>query len=229
MTASEELRALAAQFFKRLEESGEEFVFAPRAEIVAHERCREFMDVRGRKALEAARAHTPELEKVSVRLPTAVFSQGELNIFLGKKTLTLFPSPGHSADHISVLIKEDRILFAGDSVMPLPYIVDGDIDDMENTLRQIPRMGLETVVQGHGDIILRGEIDDTVRSHLKYLNCIRKKVKDARRKGKREALREVDITECGKNRIALNGLVTQLHTSNLLALYDRMGDDALDR
>ena len=34
MTAKEELRALAAQFFKRLEESGEEFVFAPRTVIM---------------------------------------------------------------------------------------------------------------------------------------------------------------------------------------------------
>ena len=36
------------------------------------------------------------------------------------------------------------------------------------------------------------------------------------------AVREIDIESCGKSRIPLNGLVTQLHTANLLALYDRL-------
>lgn len=45
MTAKEELRALAAQFFKRLEESGEEFIFAPRTEIIT-------ADPAGQSALE---------------------------------------------------------------------------------------------------------------------------------------------------------------------------------
>jgi len=194
-------------------------------EIVANELCRELMDTRGRRGLELARAQTPELARASLVLPTMTFAQGSLNLYLGKKTLHLFPSPGHSFDHISVLVKEDRILFAGDSMMPVPHIVDGNIDEMEATLREIPRMGLENVVQGHGEIVLRGEIDDTVKSHLRYLACIRRKVKVAVRKRDRAGLLKVDITDCGKSRIPLNGMVAELHTRNLLALYDRSANE----
>jgi hypothetical protein len=38
-------------------------------------------------------------------------------------------------------------------------------------------------------------------------------------------LREYDIESCGKTRIALNGLVQQLHAANLIATYDRLSTD----
>ena len=98
-----------------------------------------------------------------------------MDLHLGKKTLTLIHSPGHSPDSISVLVNEDRILFAGDMVMPLPYFVDGNIDDMTRSLQVIPSMGLENIVQGHGEVILRGEIDEAIRSSLRYLDNVRKK------------------------------------------------------
>lgn len=43
--------------------------------------------------------------------------------------------------------------------MSLPYIVDGDADDMLASIKKIGKMGLENIIQGHGDIILRGEIE----------------------------------------------------------------------
>ena len=79
--------------------------------------------------------------------------------------------PGHSADNLAVLVEEDRVLFAGDAAMPLPYIVDGDIDDLTTSLKKISKMGLENVVQGHGDIVLRGEIDNFIKENLLYLSC----------------------------------------------------------
>ena len=59
-------------------------------------------------------------------LPQVTFHEGELNLRVGKKTLTLFSLPGHSPDNLSILVEEDRVLFAGDAAMPLPYIVDGE-------------------------------------------------------------------------------------------------------
>ena len=65
-----------------------------------------------------------------------------------------------------------------------------------------------------------------MRSNLKYLDCIRRKVEQAVKRGRpRDTVREIDIESCGKSRIPLNGLVTQLHTANLLALYDRLKAD----
>ena len=192
------------------------------AEVVAHHKCRELLDTIGRKGLKEAKADNAALEKVEVVLPDLVFSHGQLELHLGKKTLTLNHSPGHSPDSITVLVKEDRILFAGDTMMPLPYFVDGDIDDIYRSLQAIPPMGLENIVQGHGEVILRGEIDDAVRSNLRYLDNIRRKIERhmSKKKSREEAL-EIDIESCGKSRIPLSGLVAKLHQRNILALFDQ--------
>ena len=74
--------------------------------------------------------------------------------------MTIFPTPGASADGVSVFVKEDRVLFAGDAFLPLPNIVEGDLDQLIETIGQMSKMGLENIVQGHGDVILRGEIEN---------------------------------------------------------------------
>jgi glyoxylase-like metal-dependent hydrolase (beta-lactamase superfamily II) len=200
----------------------------PNAQIIGHRLCREKLDTVGRAGLARARAQSPELAAVEIVLPNILLTHGSLVLHLGKKTLQIMHTPGASPDSISVLLREDRILFAGDMMMPLPVITDGDIDDLIRSLQAIPPLGLENVVPGHGDVVLRGEIDDAVRSNLKYLETLRKKVEALVKKGRpREAAREIDIESCGKSRIPLNGLVVQLHTANCLALYDRlkmMGD-----
>jgi len=195
----------------------------PHAQIISHQLCREKLDTVGRAGLARARAQSPELSAVEIVLPTVLLADGSLTLHLGKKTLQLLHTPGATPDSLSVLLREDRILFAGDMMMPLPIIADGDIDDLIRSLQAIPPLGLENVVPGHGDVVLRGEIDDAVRSNLKYLETLRKKVEALVKKGRpREAAREISIESCGKSRIPLNGLVVQLHTANCLALYDRL-------
>ena len=196
--------------------------FFPHARVIGHKLCRELLDTVGRRGLERAQAEAAGLADIRIVLPTILMEDSPIYLHIGKKTLQLFHTPGHTPDSISILFKEDRILFAGDMMMPLPYIVDGDPDDMVHSLQSLPAMGLENVVQGHGEVILRGEIDEAVKSGVKYLDLARKKVDQAIRKKKsRESLREIGIESCGKARIPLSGLVTKLHTANLLALYDR--------
>jgi glyoxylase-like metal-dependent hydrolase (beta-lactamase superfamily II) len=195
----------------------------PQAQIIGHRLCREKLDTVGRTGLAKARTQSADLASVEIALPTLLLSDSSLTLHLGKKTLQLLHTPGASPDSISVLLREDRILFAGDMMMPLPIIADGDVDELTRSLQSIPPLGLENVVQGHGDVVLRGEIDDAVRSNLKYLEALRKKVETLVKKGRsREAAREIDIESCGKSRIPLNGLVIQLHTANCLALYDKL-------
>jgi cyclase len=199
------------------------------AEVVAHRKCRDLLDSLGRKALREVRVDNPSLDKVEVVLPDLVFSKGQMELHLGKKTLTLTHSPGHSPDSITVLVKEDRILFAGDTMMPLPYFVDGNIDDLYRSIQVIPPLGLENIVQGHGEVILRGEIDDAVRSNLRYLDNIRRKVERlvGKHKGRDEAT-DIDIESCGKSRIPLSGLVSRLHQGNMASLYDQISGSKVE-
>lgn len=197
--------------------------FFPGATIIAHAVCREMLIERGVPSLEAAQKQNPALRQVKIVLPQITFSDGELTLRVGKKNLIISPALGHSRDGIAVLVEEDRILFAGDAFMPLPYIVDGNIDDVMASIKKIGRMGLENIVQGHGDIILRGEIDAAVKENLSYLAAVKKAVRAiARRKNAIELLDEITIEECGKSRVYLGGLAQTLHQRNLRALLQQM-------
>jgi len=87
-------------------------------------------------------------------------------------------------------------------------------------------MGLDNIIQGHGDIILRGEIDAAVRENLNYLNNIKKFVKTAsKRKNAAELIEEITIEDCGKSRVYLGGLAETLHRRNLRSLLTQYSDD----
>ena len=197
--------------------------FFPGATIIAHPLCRQLLDTVGRHSLDEARRNNISLRNVKIVLPQITFNQGEVNLRVGKKTMTSFLLPGHCKDNIGILVEEDRVLFAGDTAMPLPYIVDGDIDDMVTSLKKLGRMGLENIVQGHGDIVLRGEIDNFLKENLAYLSNLRKVVRKAnRRKYPLDVLEEATIESCGKSRVLIGGLASELHKRNLRALYRQM-------
>ncbi len=197
--------------------------FFPGALVISSALCRELLATKGVIALEKAKDQTQNqglFRQTNIVLPHLTFERGELGLKIGKKTLVLLPLPGHSADGIGVLIEEDRVLFSGDVLMPIPYVVDGNIEQMEQSYKKIAEMGLENIVQGHGDIILRGEIDGAIEENLEYLKEIQKAVRKAsRRKYPLDLLEEVDVETAGKSRVLLGGLAEDLHQRNLKAVY----------
>ena len=197
--------------------------FFPGATVIGSALCRSVMLEKSHLSLETARKHNPTFKQVKIVPPHITFGEGNLVLRVGKKNLILSSTPGHSRDGISVLVEEDRVLFAGDAFLPLPYVVDGDLDELVNTIKKIGKMGLENIIQGHGDIILRGEIDDTVKENLAYLSAIRKQVRAAMKKrNPTDALLMIDIESCGKSRVLLGGLAEDLHRRNLRWLYKQM-------
>src|SRR3989304_4078370 len=98
----------------------------PTARVIGHRLARELMLTRVHERLEAARDHNRELRDVTVVPPEITLDGGSLSIRIGKRTLQLIPLPGHSPDGIGALVLEDRVLFSGDAMMPVPYLVAGD-------------------------------------------------------------------------------------------------------
>lgn len=195
----------------------------PNATILAYALCRELLDTRGRASLEAARKQGTTFRQARIVLPHITFAEGSLNLRVGKKTLALTPFPGHSPDNIGVIIEEDRIMFAGDVFMPIPYIVDGNVDDMIISLKEIGKIGFENVIQGHGDIVLRGEVEGSIKDNLAYLSAIRRAVRKAgRRKYPWDLLEEIGVEECGKSRVLMGGLAGELHSRNLYAMFEQL-------
>ena len=120
-------------------------------------------------------------------------------------------------------VEDARVLFASDNVMPVPSIVDGDVDVMRTSLKKVLEVPVENMVQGHGEVILRGEVPDVVARSLAYLDGIEAAVTSAIEQGDPpEMVASTSIEEFGLSRIPLNGLVQQIHEANMVALYERM-------
>jgi glyoxylase-like metal-dependent hydrolase (beta-lactamase superfamily II) len=193
------------------------------AEVIGHELCRQALQKHGEEDLDEAKGRIPDLAEVQLCLPSVTFNE-ELILRLGNKTLRLMHTPGATPDSIVVYVKEDKVLFAGDTVMPVPYIVDGDRLELRESLRAISKLSLlDNIVQGHGGVLLRGEVKETLRSSIAYLDIIYEKVQEKIEAGApRDELRRIDIESCGKSRIPLDGLVQDLHQANLESLYDQL-------
>jgi cyclase len=191
--------------------------------VIGHALCRHLLNTRGREALTAAQHQNRDLWDVRIVLPDVIFNEGTLSLRIGKRTLRLIHLPGHSADGVGVLLVEDRVLFSGDIMMSIPYLVDGDYDVMTETMKKIPEFLLENLVQGHGEVILRGEVQSAVKDNLNYLSSIKRHVKKAsRRRDPKGYLSTIDVEMCGKSRILLTGLAEDLHSRNMLGLYDSL-------
>ena len=200
--------------------------FFPGATVIGHDLCRQMLIDRTPEALEVASQENPLYKKLSIVPPQITFREGTLSLQIGKRHLKLFPAPGHSDDGIAVLVEEDRILFTGDSFMPLPFIVEGNLNQYIQTIQRYNEMGLENIIQGHGDIILRGEIEEKIKENVTYLRAIQKAVKTAtRRKNPLEVLDSIGVEACGKSRILLGGLASELHRRNLRSLYYKTIDE----
>jgi len=195
--------------------------FFPEATIIAHARCRDLLVERGIPALKEVKKHSATFDQVEISLPHITLDDGEMTLAIGKKHLRIMAAPGHSEDGIAILVVEDRVLFAGDVLMPIPYLLDGDMDEMRATYEKFHGLLLENIVQGHGEVILRGEVAPSIDNNLNYLNVLEKAAKTAlRRKSPMEYLAKQDVEKCGKSRIILGGLSAELHQRNLEHVYN---------
>ncbi|MBI1802474.1 MAG: MBL fold metallo-hydrolase [Chloroflexi bacterium] len=197
----------------------------PEAEVIGHRLCRETLLKWGEESLEEAKQATPQLAEVRLRMPSITFER-EASIYLGGMTLDLLYLPGHTIDGIGVYIRSERILFAGDAMMPLPYFFWGDRDHLIASMQHIKTMELEHIVQGHGDVLLRGEIDETIDQNLAYLEDIYQKVKKRVDAGASERdLTKITVEKSGGSPIAMDGMAKQLHHANLVKLYRTLKEE----
>ncbi len=194
--------------------------FFPEAELVAHGRCRRLLHERGHDSLRRMQAASDEFDAVRVVLPTRTFEDTML-LELGGCRFELRHSPGHSPDSITCRVDDDT-LFAADTLMPVPYFVDGDLEQLASSLRALATDEFEHLVQGHGDVILRGEAPAKISSDLDYLQRLYAGVRDGLQRGDDDIDERLSLADCGKSFDQLHGIVDQLHRQNIQALVNKL-------
>ena len=193
------------------------YIFAG-AQVISHELCRELLSTVGVESLTAAKAESSELAGVKIVLPQITFEGGSFRLRLGGKTIILNHSPGHSKDVINVLVEGEQVLFASDTVMPVPFFPDGDFKQLLKSLENILTMApdITNLVQGHGPVILRGEVGSYVEKKIKYLKTIDRAVRQVlKRRYSKKALAKTDLASVDIDRAVLGGLAEELHLGNL--------------
>ncbi|MBN1991630.1 MAG: MBL fold metallo-hydrolase [Anaerolineae bacterium] len=199
------------------------YLFDDSIQLVCHERCQQLLRQEGPRILHEARETTPLLEEVELRVPDITFDEGQLVLHVGNKSIEITLTPGHTMDSTVAYVREDKVLLAADTMMPVPYFVWGDRHIFKESLNYLKEYNLESIVQGHGEVLLRGEIPGAIDSSIRYLDVLEEKVAKVVEKGaSRQALDRLTIESCGKSRIPLNGLVQDLHRANAYALYDEL-------
>ena len=195
------------------------------AQVISHELCRVLLSTTGVESLTAAKAESSELASVKLVLPQITFEGGSFRLRLAGKTIVLNHTPGHSKDVISVLVEGDQVLFASDTVMPVPFFPDGDIKQLIKSLQNIYAQSgdITNLVQGHGSVILRGEVGSYIEKQITYLNTVDKAVRQVlKRKYSKKALAKTDLASVDIDRAVLGGLAEELHWGNLESLYNRL-------
>lgn len=210
-----------------LDHTSGNYLFDDAIELVCHKLCQQAIDDLGTVALEEARETTPMLEDAEIRIPNVVFEDGHMVLHMGNKSIEMALMPGHTLDSTVAYVREDKVLLAADTVMPVPYFVWGDRHRFKESLRAVLDYNLESIVQGHGEVLLRGEIPGAIESSIEYLDLLEEAVQAAVDRGSGpDALRRISIDVCGKSRIPLNGLVQDLHRANVRMIYDELAKAA---
>lgn len=199
------------------------FAFPNSIDVLAHELCRKKLLAIGQSSLDEARQSDPMFKEVTLRIPNITFDTGDLLLRAGNKRFRLLSLPGHTDDNIGVLLEDEEILITGDAVMAIPIIADGDWAREIETLQYIKKLAPETIVQGHGEVILRGEIQVVMNRYIAYLECVYKKAENALRQGRdRKEIWNMPLEECGLERVPLGIASHRLHIANILSVYDKL-------
>ena len=84
------------------------------------------------------------------------FEEGD-RIDLGSTSLRVLHTPGHSAGHTCFLFEEEGILFTGDTILGMSYVIivppEGDMALYLDSLARLRRLELQAICPGHGPVI----------------------------------------------------------------------------
>ena len=114
--------------------------------------------------------------------PVAISLDGAETLELGGRRLRVEWTPGHSPGHVCLFDPEDRLLFAGDQLLPEdtpniglhPQSTPNPLDDFLTSLRRLAKLDPRLVLPAHGRPFqkARQRVDELVQFHERRKNKI---------------------------------------------------------
>ncbi|WP_223184441.1 MBL fold metallo-hydrolase [Streptomyces sp. CBMA152] len=148
---------------------GNALVAGPETTILAHELARVEMAGAGLGLMGL----WPDVEwgGIELRLPDQTYDGGRMVLHLGTRTVELlYVGPAHTTNDTVVWLPEERVLFAGDVLMPgcTPFLLMGSLHGYLRTIERLRALGPRVIVGGHGPVC-GPEILDETAGYLRWL------------------------------------------------------------
>ena len=85
---------------------------------------------------------------------------GDMELKVGNKTFQILHTPGHTLGQLTVVIKEDKTAFLGDTLFHRcqTWLHASDVDTWLKTLDRLLEVDMELIVPGHGPVCNKQEI-----------------------------------------------------------------------
>ncbi len=144
------------------------FVFAPGAAIIAHEKCREEVIAGGLSAQPLF--SMVDFGNTPVTPPFVTFSD-RMKLYVDDLEVELvFVGPAHTSNDIVAWIPERKVLFSGDLIFNggTPFALAGSIGGWLRALDVIESLGAERIVPGHGPVA-GADVIGEVRAYLRFI------------------------------------------------------------
>jgi cyclase len=115
-----------------------------------------------------------EFENLEIILPRVTFTS-RMTLYKGGKTIRLIHVGGHTQATSLVHVIEDGVLFTGDIVVNdrHPFMGHGNSKEWLNALTFIRKLGVKTIVPGHGELCDR----ETLERLSEYIRQMRMQVR----------------------------------------------------
>jgi cyclase len=146
------------------------FMFAPEAAIIGHERCREEIVASGGARRTSRLFPGVDFGDCPVTPPTVTFKE-RLDVYVDDlKVELIFVGPAHTTNDVVAWIPERKLLFSGDIIFNegTPFALGGSVGGWLDALDTIEALGAETIVPGHGEVCTPSVIGD-VRAYLHFI------------------------------------------------------------
>lgn len=147
------------------------FVFAPGAAIIAHEKCRAEVIAGGLSAQPLF--SMVDFGETPLTPPFVTFEE-RLTVYVDNLRVELiFVGPAHTSNDIVAWIPERKVLFSGDVIFNggTPFALAGSIGGWLQALDVIEGLGAERIVPGHGGVA-GPEVIGEVRAYLQFIQEI---------------------------------------------------------
>jgi cyclase len=144
------------------------FVFAPGAVIIAHEKCREEVIAGGLSAQPLF--SMVDFGETPLAPPFVTF-ENRLSVYVDDLRVDLiFVGPAHTSNDIVAWIPERKVLFSGDVIFNggTPFALAGSIGGWLRALSVIEGLGAERIIPGHGAVAGPEAIGE-VRAYLEFV------------------------------------------------------------